>query len=52
MSLVADRIVLPGVGAFADCKAGLDAVPGMREALEESVRRKGGRFSASAWARS
>jgi glutamine amidotransferase len=40
----ADRIVLPGVGAFADCKAGLDAVPGMREALEESVRRKGRPF--------
>ena len=40
----ADRIVLPGVGAFADCKAGLDAVPGMVEALEESVRRKGRPF--------
>jgi glutamine amidotransferase len=37
----ADRIVLPGVGAFADCKAGLDAVPGMREALEERVIRGG-----------
>jgi glutamine amidotransferase len=33
----ADRIVLPGVGAFADCRAGLDAVPGMVEALEERV---------------
>jgi glutamine amidotransferase len=33
----ADRIVLPGVGAFADCKAGLDAVAGMREVLEERV---------------
>ena len=40
----ADRIVLPGVGAFADCKAGLDAVPGMGEALEESVRRNGRPF--------
>ena len=40
----ADRVVLPGVGAFADCKAGLDAVPGMAEALEESVRRKGRPF--------
>jgi glutamine amidotransferase len=40
----ADRIVLPGVGAFADCKAGLDAVPGMHEALEESVRRRGRPF--------
>ena len=35
----AERIVLPGVGAFADCKAGLDAVPGMREVLEERVIR-------------
>jgi glutamine amidotransferase len=34
----ADRIVLPGVGAYADCRAGLDAVPGMIEALHESVR--------------
>lgn len=35
----ADRIMLPGVGAFADCKAGLDAVAGMTEVLEESVIR-------------
>lgn len=35
----ADRVVLPGVGAFADCMAGLSAVPGMRDALEETVRR-------------
>jgi glutamine amidotransferase len=42
--LAADRVVLPGVGAFADCKAGLDAVPGMVDALEESVRRKGRPF--------
>ena len=40
----ADRIVLPGVGAFADCRRGLDAVGGMIEALEESVRRKGRPF--------
>ena len=40
----ADRVVLPGVGAFADCKRGLDAVPGMVDALEESVRRKGRPF--------
>jgi glutamine amidotransferase len=33
----ADRIVLPGVGAFADCRAGLDAVTGMVEVLEERV---------------
>jgi len=40
----ADRVVLPGVGAFADCRHGLDAVTGMVEALEESVRRKGRPF--------
>ena len=34
----ADRIVLPGVGAYADCRAGLDAVPGMVEAVEEGVK--------------
>lgn len=33
----ADRIVLPGVGAFADCRAGLDAVTGMVEVLNEKV---------------
>ena len=36
----ADRIVLPGVGAFADCRRGLDAVDGMLEALTEAVRNK------------
>ena len=36
--LSADRIVLPGVGAFADCRAGLDAVPGMVDALQTKVR--------------
>ena len=40
----ADRIVLPGVGAFADCRRGLDAVEGMIEALEETVRGKGRPF--------
>jgi glutamine amidotransferase len=40
----ADRVVLPGVGAFADCRAGLDAVPGMVEALEETVRARGRPF--------
>jgi glutamine amidotransferase len=33
----ADRIVLPGVGAYADCAAGLRAVPGMWEAVEEAT---------------
>lgn len=37
----ADRIMLPGVGAFADCKAGLDAVPGMVDVLDERVIRGG-----------
>lgn len=36
----ADRVVLPGVGAFADCRAGLEAVPGMVEALRDTVERK------------
>jgi glutamine amidotransferase len=34
----ADRIVLPGVGAFADCRRGLDAVNGMLDAMTEAVR--------------
>ena len=36
----ADRIVLPGVGAYADCRRGLDAVPGMVEALRDVVEAK------------
>jgi len=40
----ADRVVLPGVGAFADCRRGLDAVDGMTAALEEAVHRKGRPF--------
>lgn len=36
----ADRIVLPGVGAFKDCRDGLRAVPGMWEALEHEVLAK------------
>jgi glutamine amidotransferase len=40
----ADRVVLPGVGAFADCRRGLDAVDGMVEALDDAVRRKGRPF--------
>ena len=40
----ADAIVLPGVGAFADCRRGLDAVPGMTEALGEAVRTRGRPF--------
>jgi glutamine amidotransferase len=40
----ADRIVLPGVGAFADCRRGLNALAGMVEALDESVRARGRPF--------
>ena len=36
--------MLPGVGAFADCRRGLDAVGGMVEALEEAVKRRGRPF--------
>ena len=36
----ADRIVLPGVGAYADCRRGLDAVPGMVDALRDTVETK------------
>lgn len=35
-----DRIVLPGVGHFADCAAGLRAVDGMTEALEQAIIRQ------------
>jgi glutamine amidotransferase len=40
----ADRVVLPGVGAFADCRQGLDAIPGMIDALETAVRKNGRPF--------
>ncbi len=40
----ADRVVLPGVGAFADCMRGLTAVPGLLDALEETVRGRGRPF--------
>ena len=40
----AERIVLPGVGAFADCRRGLDSVPGMVEALDEEVIGRGKPF--------
>lgn len=36
----ADRIVLPGDGAFPACRAALDAVPGLAEALEQAVFRR------------
>jgi len=40
----ADRIVLPGVGAFADCRNGLEAVDGLHDALNEAVLEKGRPF--------
>jgi glutamine amidotransferase len=40
----AERVVLPGVGAFADCRAGLGAVAGMIEAIEERVISGGAPF--------
>ncbi|MGQ0676810.1 MAG: imidazole glycerol phosphate synthase subunit HisH [Rhodospirillales bacterium] len=42
--LKADRVVLPGVGAFADCMNGLLAIGGMRAALEEAVGKRGRPF--------
>ncbi|MBP6678487.1 MAG: imidazole glycerol phosphate synthase subunit HisH [Paracoccus sp.] len=36
----ADRIVLPGDGAFPACRAALDAVPGMVDALREAVQER------------
>ncbi len=40
----ASHLVLPGVGAFADCAAGLRAVPGMVAAMERAVREQGRPF--------
>jgi imidazole glycerol-phosphate synthase subunit HisH len=41
---LAERIVLPGVGAFADCRRGLAAVPGLEAALVEAVIGRGRPF--------
>jgi imidazole glycerol-phosphate synthase subunit HisH len=41
---LAERIVLPGVGAFADCRRGLAAVPGLEAALVEAVMGRGRPF--------
>ncbi len=40
----ADRVVLPGDGAFADCRRNLDAVDGMVEAIDEVIDRRGRPF--------
>ncbi|NRA29147.1 MAG: imidazole glycerol phosphate synthase subunit HisH [Parvularculaceae bacterium] len=42
--LDADRIVLPGVGAFASCSEGLRSRPGLEEAVHEAVRERGRPF--------
>lgn len=40
----ADRVILPGVGAFGDCISGLNAIEGMRNALEDTVTKGGKPF--------
>src|ERR1700710_2577385 len=40
----AERVVLPGVGAYADCRRGLDAVPGMVEAMTHAAHTAGRPF--------
>ncbi|WP_297323397.1 imidazole glycerol phosphate synthase subunit HisH [uncultured Bartonella sp.] len=42
--LKADRVVLPGVGAYADCRAGLDSIDGLVQTLTEIVLKKGRPF--------
>jgi len=39
-----DRIILPGVGAFADCRRGLLAIDGLKDAIQEKVRNEGKPF--------
>jgi glutamine amidotransferase len=40
VAAAAERIVLPGVGAFANCMGALSAIPGMVDALNEAVLHK------------
>jgi glutamine amidotransferase len=40
----ADRVVLPGDGAFADCRRNLDAIPGMIDAIDETIDKRGRPF--------
>ena len=40
----ADYLILPGVGAFPDCKKGITALPGMIDAIVENVVSKGRPF--------
>lgn len=39
-----DRVVLPGDGAFADCRRNLDAIPGMIDAIDETIDKRGRPF--------
>jgi len=40
----ADRIVLPGQGAFAECRRGLAGVPGLEDAISDAVMQRGRPF--------
>jgi glutamine amidotransferase len=40
----AERVVLPGVGAFADCMRGVSSIDGMVDALEDKVLNRGAPF--------
>jgi imidazole glycerol-phosphate synthase subunit HisH len=40
----AERVVLPGDGAFADCRRNLDAIPGMVEAIDLAIDTRGRPF--------
>ena len=42
--LSAERVVLPGVGAFADCMRGVSSIPGMVNALEDKVLKRSAPF--------
>jgi glutamine amidotransferase len=42
--LAADRLVLPGQGAFSECRRGLAAVPGLEAALTRAVIERGRPF--------
>jgi glutamine amidotransferase len=42
--LSAERLVLPGVGAFADCMRGVSSIPGMVNALQDKVLKHGAPF--------
>jgi len=39
-----DKVILPGVGTYPDCKKGLESIAGLTDALEETVKVKGRPF--------